>query len=386
MKKKINEYHDYDQRFIKRGSERATAYGIELEYHNLYQNVDRPYYRDYFDNNDVCYNCGYDYAECECENREEYERGRTIDIADPLNIFIATTDSSLDDGLELVSQPLTLTEWKKASESIQATFNSVMENSGETGNNTGFHIHIERKDFNELSVRRFIYLIEKFKNELTIFSKRTQSEINEWSRFHDRSDTPTTWDFIKERDFDNFTSSRYRAVNVQNDKTIEVRLFQSTLDITYLYASLELIDKITKIALSDCDIEKITFNQLIKGKHLTAIIEKMDITHQLQEMEYIRIVKANLFANSALVIYNSIDNALHKAFYDSENPVERLDLKIKKETLAIIRNQLFYCEKTDPTKIYLEQLEKHLLNLPLEIVFEALTQLNELKGELKKCV
>ena len=114
---------------------------------------------------------------------------KLLDIAnkDAENLYIKT-DGSLDDGLELVTHPMTLTyhlnemPWAAVLRKAQE-----MDYLSHAAGTCGLHVHISRLAFGctyeqqEASIARLLYFVEKFWAELLRFSRRTQSQMNRWA-------------------------------------------------------------------------------------------------------------------------------------------------------------------------------------------------------------
>ena len=114
---------------------------------------------------------------------------KLLDIANANaeNLYIKT-DGSLDEGLELVTHPMTLEyhlnemPWESYSVKHKAWGISAMP-----AGTCGLHVHISRLAFGctyeqqEAAIARVLYFVEKFWAELLRFSRRTQSQMNRWA-------------------------------------------------------------------------------------------------------------------------------------------------------------------------------------------------------------
>lgn len=158
---------------------------------------------------------------------------RLLEIANKTaeNLYIKT-DGSLDDGMELVTHPMTLDyhmgemPWPE----VLATARSMgyLSHRAET---CGQHVHISRLAFGctydqqETAIARLVYFVEKFWPELLRFSRRTQSQLSRWAARYGAQLNPK--DQIEHAK--NACAGRYMAVNLTNGETIEIRIFQGTL-------------------------------------------------------------------------------------------------------------------------------------------------------------
>ena len=117
-------------------------------------------------------------------DRYNAEKLLNIANANAENLCIKT-DGSLDDGLELVTHPMTLTyhlnemPWAEVLRKAQS-----MDYLSHAAGTCGLHVHISRLAFGctyeqqDAAIARLLYFVEKFWAELLRFSRRTQSQMN----------------------------------------------------------------------------------------------------------------------------------------------------------------------------------------------------------------
>lgn len=173
-------------------------------------------------------------------------------------------DGSLEDGFEIVTHPMTLDYHIH-----QMPWASVMEEAVRMGyrshqsGSCGLHIHVNRDSFGETEtqqdacIARILYFVENHWNELLRFSRRTSSQMAQWAARYGRKDNPKDQlEHVK----GNF-SDRYRAVNLVNASTIEMRMFRGTLRYTTLVASLQMVNEICELAccLTDDEMANLTW-------------------------------------------------------------------------------------------------------------------------------
>ena len=136
-------------------------------------------------------------------------KGFNIPYGSYLNFFYVTRDGSiyhdydLERGVEFVSQPLTPV-WLKRE--IHKLYNRV--NGWDNNNTCGIHIHVSRKWLSSEKAS----VIYKWLQSLT-----ESEQINLFGR------TDNGYCSYVER----FASTRYAAINVENEHTIEFRMFRS---------------------------------------------------------------------------------------------------------------------------------------------------------------
>ena len=129
---------------------------------------------------------------------------KLLDIANANadNLYIKT-DSSLDEGLELVTHPMMLV----------------------------YHL-------NEMPWA-----------ELLRFSRRTQSQMNRWAARYGIRLTPSE----QMSHAKNSCARRYTAVNLTNSDTVEIRMFRGTLKLNTLKATLQMVNHLVEVAVSMSD-------------------------------------------------------------------------------------------------------------------------------------
>lgn len=191
-----------------------------------------------------------------------------LDIANMSNEHIyIKSDGSLDDGMEIVSHPMTLDFHKDFCwEDIMRKAISLSYRSHQTST-CGLHIHVNRNSFAENReeqdevISRILYFVEHHWNEMLKFSRRSEYAMNRWSSRYGYENSPKA--ILEKAKKGN--CGRYAAVNLCNYHTIEFRLFRGTLKYNTLIASLELVNKICDIALSfnDDEMSKLSWSEFV---------------------------------------------------------------------------------------------------------------------------
>ena len=173
------------------------------------------------------------------------------------NLYIKT-DGSLNEGLELVTHPMTLeyhiNDMPWADLLYEAKSLGYLSHSSET---CGLHVHISRTAFGstyaaqEECIARLVFFVEKFWSELLRFSRRTRSQLNRWAARYGMKLCPKEQiDHAK-----NSCAGRYTAVNLTNSETVELRLFRGTLKLNTLIATLQFVNHLCEVAISLSDQE-----------------------------------------------------------------------------------------------------------------------------------
>lgn len=134
----------------------------------------------------------------------------------------------------------------------------------------GLHIHISRKAFGETiaqqdaTIARVLFFFEKHWEELLKFSRRTQRQLEQWATRYGYKEQPREiLDFAKKGGH----GGRYTCVNLQNENTVEFRMFRGTLKPNTIFATLQLLDRICDVALfmSDEEIKSVAWTSFAAG-------------------------------------------------------------------------------------------------------------------------
>ncbi len=214
--------------------------------------------------------------ELEVENNEQsIDNNDMAEIIDGImqGSVVFEHDGSLNSGFEIISNPMTFNYIMENKAKIKKMLQELIDNgyTSHDARTCGLHIHLSKNYFTENQVDKLQFLIEKFKKELIVFSRRTSEQIQQWAKFiTDYTETGNeaiNMDFIKK--YKN-TSERYQALNLCNSDTIEFRLIRGTLKETTFFASIELMNNMARIVKRKSlkELEKITFADLIEyGKN-----------------------------------------------------------------------------------------------------------------------
>ena len=179
-------------------------------------------------------------------------------------------DSSLLNGMELVSHPATIDfhlnqfPWAAIMEKAKS-LGYVSHQSG----TAGLHFHVNRTAFGdtieeqETCIARLLYLHEAFWNEILRFSRRTKTQYDQWCARYGWREQPQ--EILKHAK--GYGSSRYTAINLCNANTVEFRVCRGTLRYTSFAASLELIDRLCDVAccLTDDEVKHLSWSSFAAG-------------------------------------------------------------------------------------------------------------------------
>lgn len=181
-------------------------------------------------------------------------------------------DGSLRYGWENISQPASLSYHMEMMEKYENMFEVLKEEDlrSHDANTCGLHIHISREYFDkseDTAISKLLYIFERFRSELMVFSRRTESQANDWARSRKHSNTKSGWIKKAIKDSKSYYdhSERYYAVNLVNSEIIEIRLFRGTLNPETFEATLKFTNRIAEICKNTraADIAKMTFDDLL---------------------------------------------------------------------------------------------------------------------------
>jgi len=221
--------HQPEWKFFGNSTDRK--FGVELE-------VDRKFSEDKLDNSQVI-------SANQCIN----ENG---------DFTFFKADSSLTNGYEIVSHPCSL-EIHQNSILWQETMDLLVDQDYEIfPETTGLHVHISRDSFGktlqeqELNIAKLLILFEVNIFKIIRFSGRTnQEKIKKYCKFYGISEDETNITLLEKAK----KADRYYAVNIQNEDTIEIRIFSGTLEYDQFMASLEfcslLLDIVSKFSVQE---------------------------------------------------------------------------------------------------------------------------------------
>ena len=229
----------------------------------------------YYKPKPIFYGKGFRYLGVELEidcGGERNDRARQLmNIAnDRFEHIYIKHDGSLDDGMEIVTHPMTLeyhlNEMPWAEVLGEAVYMGYLSHQAST---CGLHVHVNRsalgetEDEQEEVIARILFFVENHWNELLRFSRRTRSQMDRWAARYGRKDDPkAVLDSAKRSQ-----NQRYRCVNLTNYNTVEFRMFRGTLKLNTLLATLQMVDRICEVALyfTDQEMQNLTWSDFVSG-------------------------------------------------------------------------------------------------------------------------
>lgn len=174
-------------------------------------------------------------------------------------------DGSLSaNGFEIITQPITFNQLKARKEIFKEAFREI-DRAGYTSHDNGrcgIHVHVSRTHLPDNALTNVFMIFENFKNELIAFSRRNQNQMR-WAQFI--TDSPQCSEISKRqmRELKDRRNGHGYVINNQNPHTVEFRLFRGTTKVRTLFATLQLVDNIVKIANERECIEGLSWADII---------------------------------------------------------------------------------------------------------------------------
>lgn len=181
------------------------------------------------------------------------------------------SDSSLDNGFEIVSHPCTL-EYHKG---LWGDITEIALSNGFESHDArtcGLHVHMNRDYFGvsdtaqNYNIGKLILLMNKHWDNMVKFSRRTMNQLESWANRveleAEQNETPQTMELkVKDKE-----GNRYVAVNLCNTYTVELRLFNGSLRKETVLATLEMCRNMAKAAKDWTlpQVEESTFGDIVR--------------------------------------------------------------------------------------------------------------------------
>lgn len=205
---------------------------------------------DFFSCSDEPEPAGYYGIELEIDKGEDRDDcAADINIAGKGNTY-NKSDGSLDYGFEVVSHPCTL-----AYHMGELNWYNILETAKEYGfkshdaGTCGLHIHVSNSMFGcepterDLNIAKLMLIFNEHWSAIKTFSRRTDSQIADWCK---RPSNTIYEEDTEHQILDKVNNEkhcgRYRAINLTNYHTVEIRIFRGTLKYSTFIASLQFVD------------------------------------------------------------------------------------------------------------------------------------------------
>lgn len=195
-------------------------------------------------------------------------------------------DGSLNNGIEIITAPATLNYHKTLKTKYKKLFKRLIRDGYRSHNTStcGIHVHFSRAFFGENEeecVTKLLYLVERFWDEIVIFSRRDYTALEHFAK---KTDTNPK-DFMRIWNKTDNHDGRYFAVNITNTNTIELRMFRGTLNYDSFMAILYFVDSLARICKEKTneELQSISFIELLPPE-AKAYYDSRVATHQFDEV------------------------------------------------------------------------------------------------------
>lgn len=192
------------------------------------------------------------------------------DIAngDGTNRLYIKHDGSLNNGMELVTHPMSL-EYHVSEMPWQDILRKAVQLDYTSHNigTCGLHVHVNRDGLGATleeqrkAIARVLYFTEKHWNEISRFTRRTSAQLQHWANRYGYHDDPQDYMTLAT----NGNNERYKSINLKNTHTIEFRIFRGTLKYNTFIATLQMVNRICDIAVNmdDNDIKGLSWSEFV---------------------------------------------------------------------------------------------------------------------------
>ena len=242
--------------------------------------------------------------EVEIDNGGESQDNATMIMAPFGSLAYAMHDGSLSDGFEIATMPMTL----DYAHSIKNRFEDSMGIArllGYESHNTsscGLHIHFDRdffgRDYRTQNTKAsyLAIIMERNWEKFVKFSRRNYSRLDNWAKkmdlvqdiYADDTDDDASSKFGNKYG----NGEKYVALNTSHSNTYELRIFRGTLKTDTLFATMQFVDNLVRVA-KDCTslakAQQITFADIIDYKQHKELIEYVNtrgiLTREYKEYE-----------------------------------------------------------------------------------------------------
>ena len=221
--------HDYSYKpqviFFGNKKPGSLCFGMEIEVYNLKRKI----------------------------SNDDKASGITDDMPsmDGESLVYCKEDSSIGNGFEIVTHPMTFEYYKKHKKAFDEMLGGLVSDGYTSFNSKtcGIHIHLSRDSFGSFHLFKFLKMFYENLDFISLISQRTvgsSSGCCQWGKekeyYHDDKEKMKRAVRVKARR--KFCSGRYTAINLENDKTIEVRVFRGTLNNRSFHKNVEFLQAV----------------------------------------------------------------------------------------------------------------------------------------------
>ena len=191
-------------------------------------------------------------SDSEIEKHAEYihDTANGTELSDFEKYCYLKFDGSIKNGMEIISHPCTYNfhiQEMKLSEILYEA-EQLGYSSHDVGT-CGLHIHISRTAFGstlekqELNIAKLLLFFETNWQNIVKFSRRSRTSITEYCDRYGLKEGEKPQQLLEKAK----QSGRFFAINLKNEKTIEIRIFRGTLKLETFVSSLQFTHLITNL-------------------------------------------------------------------------------------------------------------------------------------------
>lgn len=201
------------------------------------------------------------------ENSQERNEAAAKALKSKVPFIYIKRDGSVPDGMEIVTQPLSMSWIRENKTAFDPIFKLVREGyASHDGGRCGMHIHMSKSSFTNFHLYKFLSFF--YNNPgfiLTISQRGTLEKLNQWSRIrhHEYGDIGWKNALTRMAREKSQTVSRYKAVNLSNEHTVEIRIFRGTLKRERFFKNLEFCQALYEFTMTHSEAE-CTYQRFIK--------------------------------------------------------------------------------------------------------------------------
>ncbi|MBK7105907.1 MAG: amidoligase family protein [Ignavibacteriae bacterium] len=214
-------------------------------------------------------------VELETESKGNDRQKCAQEVCDISELFYLKNDSSIDDGFEIVTHPFSF-EWFKEHKNIFKSLLETLRSNGYRSYNTttcGIHIHISKKYLSGLDLAKLHLFFCQNEGFIKTISQRNPNNLDQWGKI--KKDKKAIYDQSKKKG----GSERYTAINLQNQHTIEFRIFRGTLNDYSYFKNIEFIAAICSY-VKTTSLQQLTsetfYNYVKKDKNFKNLTKFME--------------------------------------------------------------------------------------------------------------
>ena len=193
-------------------------------------------------------------------------------------------DGSLEQGVEMVTAPISLEIFKK---DIVPIVQKLHENgfTSEKGGRCGNHIHISKNVFSEEEQSRLVLIYAKFEKQIKILSRRGTN--NSYCRdVLENFESLEVENSLRIADSQK-NKSKFTAINFSNKNTIEFRVFRGTMNTKKLIANIQLVQLLADWSRKNLTIYDILNLNIVDFKNEILLNEYTELLNYCIEKEVV---------------------------------------------------------------------------------------------------